>query len=118
MHDIVDVTFTVPRIELTGTAGNTIFFPHSNETGVFYIDIYSTSDIVNVHMTRSDGIKNKASVEILFKFISHYHYQLPAKYRVTLPWLDNSITGLYTITAHNKQEESAKLEIRLHRVDG
>lgn len=111
-------TFSVARIELVGHTGNTVFFPHSNETGEFHVNVYSTSDVVAFHITRSDGLESKAAGEILTEFLSHPYYLLMAKYRVSLPWMDNSITGLYTITISNKEGQSAMLGIRLHKLEG
>ena len=112
------VSNSVPKIELVGQVGNAVYFPHSNETGEFFVDIYSTSDIVTVDVERSDGVKRKKESELIPQYLEQHHYQLRAKYRVTIPWLDAGITGSYTITATNKKGETAKLEIRLHKVEG
>ena len=95
-----------------------MFIPHSNETGEFYVNIYSTSDIVAFHITRSDGVESKAAGHIVTEHLSHPYHSLLAKYRVSLPWVDESITGPYTITVRNKQEQSTTLAIRLHKVEG
>ncbi|CAI7991543.1 hypothetical protein GBAR_LOCUS772, partial [Geodia barretti] len=38
----------LPKIELVGQKGKTVYFPHTNETGYFFTDVFSTSDIVTV----------------------------------------------------------------------
>ena len=106
---------SVPRIELVGDTGNTVFFSHSNKTGEFHVNVYSTSDIVSFHVTRSDGAEIKAG-QLVTELLSHPYHSLVAKYRVSLPWMDESITGPYTITIRNEQHQSATLEIRLHKV--
>lgn len=109
---------SVPHIELIGVTGNTIVIPYSNETAEFYVNIYSTSDIETIHITRSDDVKSKVSSEILLELISHPYYSLLAKYRVTLPWTDDSVTGPYTITVRNKKRESATLPVQFHKLKG
>ena len=72
---------------------------------------------MTLHIRRLDGIKSNPEVKILTEFLDHRYYHLQAEYRVHLPWLDSSVTGLYTITAHNTEDQSATLDIRLHRMN-
>lgn len=108
---------SVPRIELAGHTGNTVYFTHSNKTGEFHVNVYSPSDIVSFLVTRSDGVEIKPG-QLVTELLSHPYHSLVAKYRVSLPWMDVSITGLYSITIRNEQKQSATLEIRLHKVEG
>ena len=110
--------FPVPKIELVGHAANSIYFPHSNKTGEFLLDIYSTSDIATVDIARSDGVKRKRESELIPQYLEQHHYQLRAKYRINILWLDAGITGTYTVKITNENGESAALEIKLHKVEG
>lgn len=103
---------------MIGVTGNTVVIPHSNETAEFYVNIYSTSDIETIHISRSDDVKSKVSSEILLELISHPYYSLLAKYRVSLPWTDDSVTGPYTIRVRNKKGESGTLPLQFHKLKG
>lgn len=107
---------SVPHIELVGHTGNTIVIPHTNETVEFYVNVYSTSDIDTIHVARSDGVGSKVSAQI--EFLSHPYFLLLAKYRVSLPWVDDSVTGSYTIRIRNKKGETGILPFRLHKLKG
>ena len=85
---------------------------------MFYVNIYSTSDIVTVHITRSDGIHRNHDTQILTEFMSHKYYELLARYKVIIPWLEQGVTGSYTITMTNEQGQTSSLKIQLHKVEG
>ena len=108
----------MPKIELVGQKGNTVYFPHANETGHFFMDVFSTSDIVSVDIARSDGVQRKRQSELIPEFLEHEFFQIRAKYKVNIPWVDAGITGTYTIKMRNKNGETATLKIKLHRLEG
>ena len=108
----------MPKIKLVGHAGNTVYFPHSYDSGEFYLNMYSTSEIVMVHISRSDGVRTGDATQLLTEFLGHHYYQLLAKYRVSIPWLEEGITGSYTVKMTNEQGQTASLGIRLHKVEG
>ena len=112
------VFLAVPKIELVGQKGKTVYFPHTNETGYFFTDVFSTSDIVTVDIVRSDGIQRKRQSELIPEFLEHEFFQIRAKYKVNIPWVDAGITGTYTIKMSNKNGETATLEIKLRRLEG
>lgn len=91
-------------------------FPHWNTSGHFDVNVYSTSAVVAFQIFRSDGMRNRA--EIVTEFLSHPFYSIVAKHHVHLPWLDNSVSGLYTLTASNKEGQSAARTIQLLKVRG
>ena len=108
----------MPKIELVGQKGNTVYFPHTNETGQFFIDIFSTSDIVTVDIARSDGVQRKRQSELIPEFLEHEFFQIRGKYKVNIPWVDAGITGSYTIKMSNKNGETTALELKLQRLEG
>lgn len=121
LHDCVYnhlLSLSVPLIELVGHTGNTIVIPHTNKTLEFYVNVYSTSDINTFHIARSDGVGSKVETQISIELLSHPYYLLLAKYRVSLSWLDDSVTGSYTIRIRNKKGETSTLPFRLRKLKG
>lgn len=108
----------MPKIVLAGVKDNTVYFPHTNETGEFFLKIFSTSDIVTVDIARSDGVQRKRQSELIPQFLEQEFFQIGAKYKINIPWIDAGITGTYTIKMNNKNGETAALKIKLHRVEG
>ena len=108
--------FSAPRIELVGQTGDTVVFPHTSSAGEFRVNIYSISPIVTFRISRSDGLSSKA--ELVAEFLSHPYYLLAARYRVNVPWMDGSVTGLYTMVASNKEGQSVTHNIQILKLGG
>lgn len=92
-------------------------FPHWNTSGHFDVYVYSTSAVVAFQISRSDGVRSRAA-GILTESLSHPYYSIVAKHHVHLPWIDDSVTGLYTLTASNEEGHSATHTIKLLKVRG
>lgn len=110
--------FTVPLIDLKGNPQNIIYLPYYNKTSHFFIDIYTISYVATVSIARSDGVRRKKRSELIPQFLGQEFYQLRAKYKINIPYIDSGITGKYTISIVNKHGQKASLKFRIQRLKG
>ena len=111
---------SVPTIEVGGLSDNTLLFPPRSTSGLFDGLVYSTSPVVELKISRLEGLKKNGqkNAEFHIKLWPQEPYSIISKYQIRMPWIDTSTTGMYTIKATDEKDESAELTIQIRKVQG
>ena len=91
-------------------------FPHWEKAGTFTVDVYTTSKLIAFRVQRSDG--HPQEQELLTEFVSYPLNSIIATYRVGIPWMKDSVSGVYTISVTNGDDESAAQTVEIERAQG
>ena len=91
-------------------------FPHRETTGTFTVDVYTTSPLIAFRVQRSDG--HSQEQQLLAEFVSYPLNSIVATYRVGIPWMKGSVSGVYTISVTNEDDESATQTVHIEKAQG
>ena len=93
-----------------------VVFPHKETRGTFTVDVYTTSPLIAFRVQRSDG--HSQEQQLLAEFVSYPSNSIVATYRIGIPWMKDSVSGVYTISVTNEDDESATQTVQIERAQG
>ena len=116
LHTYLTVFHTGPRITLVGHKDHRVVFPYWETAGTFTVDVYTTSQLIAFRVQRSDGHPQER--QLLTEFVSYPLNSIIATYRVGIPWMKDGVSGVYTISVTNGDDESAAQTVKIERAQG
>lgn len=108
--------YTGPVIVVKGHDNYQVVFLPEVTSGSFMVHVYTTSPLTSFTLQRSDGII--PSEQIVTEPVSYSPYGIIAEYKVSLPWLEDKTTGVYTVSVTNEDNESADQNINILKAKG
>ena len=103
-------------IVVQGSDDYRVVFAPQDTSGSFIILIYTTTPITSFLLERSDGVSS--SEQILSEQVSYSPYGIVAMYNITMPWLKDKMSGVYTASITNKDKESVTKNIEILKAKG
>lgn len=103
-----------PTIIIEGQDGFQITYPPNESGGLFFVNVYTTSELKSFDVVNNDEL---TSFKISVIFYSYPMFQVVAKYQVKIPKVPRGVTQNYTIHVVNEDNRAASQKIQILMAD-